>query len=188
MKNITPDLVVAYHKYLAKTFNFRIINKNHAPEMQLIAEFLPRFVSIDKETFLAKYSTTLYNLVYSPHDIGSGSERQLFRQIKIITHEAQHVADFTDDPLEMMAYLVPSSRAHLEARAKSTSIYLQWWYNQKVPNLIEFTASLYDYGLKKSDIDVVSKHLRMHIPIAKRDQIPNDLVVKKGISWLNRNQ
>lgn len=188
MKNITSEIVIKYHKYMAKTYGFQIINKLNVPEMRIIAATLKKITPIDSKSFLEKYATTLYDRVYVPYKIGKGSQSELFRQIRIITHEAQHVADFRDEPYKMAIYLaLDSERAKIEARALSTSIYLYWWKNNVVPNLTTITKELYYYGLDATDQNVVRTHLTIHIPIARRSQIPNNLVVKKGIAWLNRN-
>lgn len=188
MKNITSEIVIKYHKYMAKTYEFQIIDKLNAPEMQIIAATIKKFIPIDSESFLKKYATTLYNRVYIPYKIGKGSKTELFRQIRIITHEAQHVVDFREDPYKMATYLaLDSERAKIESRAMSTNLYLYWWYGKKFPNLTDIAYELYYYGLGTIDQNVVRTHLTIHTPIARRGQIPNNLVVKKGIIWLNRN-
>ena len=187
-KNITSDLVVKYHKYMAKTFGFKMFNKSNAIEMQLLAKILGYFVPINEGVFLSRYSSTIYNRVYVPYTMGEGTKSELFRQICQITHEAQHVSDFTDDPLLMIRYLaLDSERGKIEAQALATEIYLQYWYDGQMPNLTKMAEKLYYYGLEPNDQIMVRTHLQIHTPIARRGQIPNSLVAKMGIAWLKRN-
>lgn len=187
-KNITSDTVVSYHKYMAKTFGFKIFDKSNAIEMQLLAKVLKYFAPIDAKSFLEKFSSVLYNRVYIPYTIGDGTKSELFRQIRRITHETQHVSDFVDDPLLMIRYLaLDSERGKIEANALATEIYLQWWYNGTIPNLTKMAEKLYYYGLEPNDQIMVRAHLQIHIPIARRGRVPNNFVARKGIAWLNRH-
>jgi hypothetical protein len=186
-KNVTPDIVVEYHRYMAKIFGFQILPKS-SPEMVAIAALIERFAPIDATVFLKKYSTTLYNRVYIPYEIGKGGKSELYRQIRVITHEAQHVADFRENPTSMILYIaICSERAKIEARALSTAIYLDWWYKGKIPNLTNLAKKLHYYGLDATDQAMVRAHLLIHAPIARQSQVPNNLVIKKGISWLSKH-
>lgn len=183
-KNVTPDIVVEYHRHMANTFGFQILPKS-SPEIAAIAALIERFAPIDSAVFLKKYSTTLCDEVYIPYEIGKGSKSELYRQIRVITHEAQHVADFRDNPASMVLYITMcSERAKIEARALSTAIYLDWWYKGKIPNLTNLAKKLHYYGLDATDQAMVRAHLLIHAPIARRG-VPNNLVIKKGIAWLN---
>jgi hypothetical protein len=188
-KDITPDLVKKYHNYMAKTFDFKIIDKGNAPEMELVAEAVGFFTPISKDDFLRKYSTTLYNNVYIPYKIGEEwINSQLFNQICSITHEAQHVRDFIENPIDMISYLVSGAcRAKIEGSALATKIYLQWWWNGKIPNLKKMAESLYFYGLSEKDQRVVYKHLRIHSSIAREGGVHGTYVMKASLDWLGRN-
>lgn len=187
-RNITSELVIKFHKYMAKTFDFTIQDKSEAIEMKLISNFICKFTPIDPTAFLSDYSTTIYGNVYIPYSIGSGNKQQLFSQIKTITHEAQHVADFRSDVMDLVRYLAfESDRTRIETKALSTSLYLQWWYNETIPNLSRLVDNLYYYGLEESDRRVALKKLRLHTPIVRKGKVLKSLVAAKAIAWLNRN-
>jgi hypothetical protein len=187
-KNITSDLTLKFHKYMVKTFDFTLVSKANSFEMELIAKLIEQIAPIAPEIFLAKYATTIRDYVYIPYEVGKGTKKELFRQIKTITHEAQHVVDFRDNPIKMLSYvLLESSRAQTEARAMTATVYLQWWYSRKMPNLSEMIKNLAYYGISAKDQQIAYKHLRMHTPIAKRGVVPNNLVVKKAVTWLKKN-
>lgn len=187
-KNLTPGLVQNFHRYLSKTFEFSIIDKKNAIEMEIIARFLPKITPIDPKIFMAKYSTTLYNRVYLPYEIGQGKKSDLFGQIVTITHEAQHVTDFRTNPTDMALYIVwDAQRTRIEVRAMTSKLYLQWWYNGTIPNLTKMAEGLYYYGLDANDQNVARKQLRVHAPIARRGIVPRNLVVNRAISWLRKN-
>jgi hypothetical protein len=187
-KLVTSEMVVKFHKYMAKTFGFQIVNKNDAVEMKLIAQFLPYFAPISSKEFMSQFSTTIYDNVYLSYEIGKGNKYELWRQIRVITHESQHAVDFQKNPMDMMWYLtLDTARTTLESRAMATSIYLQWWYNRAIPNLKKMTDNLYYYGLSPNDQRVARKHLLVHAPIAKKSQVPKKLVAHKAIAWLDKN-
>lgn len=187
-KNLTPELVQNFHRYLSKAFGFSIVDKKNAIEMEIIARVLPKITPIDPKIFMTKYSTTLYNQVYLPYEIGQGKKSDLFSQIVTITHEAQHVADFGTNPTDMALYLVlDAQRTRIEVRAMTSKIYLQWWYNGTIPNLTKMVESLYYYGLDASDQNVARKQLKVHASIARRGIVPRNLVVNRAVSWLRKN-
>jgi hypothetical protein len=174
---------------MARAFGFSIIDKANAAEMQLVAAAISQYTPIDYHTFIRRYSTTIYNRVYlSYYDkIGKGTVKSLFDQIRILTHETQHVADFKENPTKMVLYGIPSERTKIEAHAMANELYLYWCFYGKLPNLKEMTDKLYYYGLDETDRAVARKHLLVHAPIARRGAIPNDLVVRKAIRWLDKN-
>ncbi len=183
---ITPKLTINFHKYMARKYKFKIVKKSDSDMMKVIAIFLSYLVSIKPEDFMKKFSTTIWDRVYVPYEIGKGNRSQLFRQICTITHESRHVYDFRKNSITPLLYLGDKTkRTEMEFKAISTCLYLYWWRYERLPNIWEKVSILTKYGLDKTDIKVAYKCLLMQTPIVKKDKIANS-VAKTAIRWLKR--
>jgi len=183
---ITSKIVKDLHRYMARVYKFKIIDKADAAEMRLVAQFIGRFIMMKDEDFLKRFATTIGDRVYLPYTPGEGSKYQLFKQICTITHEARHVYDFRRHPWEMGTYLFSkSSRTESEFRAYSTYLYLYWWRYGRLPNMTALARKIRVYGCDSENERVLYGCLRMTAPIVKRGHVANS-VAKRALRWLKR--
>ena len=211
---ITSRKVRKYWDYMSKHYDTKILQKeddlievieaakgknviqlvanlaklNEGDEIGLVAMFLDRIDMVDVEKFMTRYTTTLADRIYVPFEIGDDSTHSLEAQIKICTHEHEHVLQYRDKPIEFIVrYLSDrAQRAIYEADAFRCNMEIERLLTGKAPRATGYANILKDYGCTDADIMVVEKMLRLsRQTIAAGGTITRAGQV--GCRWLKKN-
>lgn len=211
---ITSRRVRRYWQYMSNHYNTKILQKeddlldiieaakgknimqlvsglsrlDEGDEIGLIALFLDKIGTLDVEKFMTRYTTTLGDRIYIPFEIGDDSTHSLKAQIKICTHEHEHVLQFREKGLEfVIRYLADrAQRALYEAEAFRCNMEIDMLLTGNAPRATGYANALEDYGCTEDDIMVVEKALRL-----ARQTIASGGITtragKVGIRWLKKN-
>lgn len=86
MREPTEQEAQAFCAHMAQVHGFKYGDKSKAPEMALVAQFLPMIgVKLAPDVFLKRYSTTIGLYVYLADELTP------WERIVVVTHEAVHV-------------------------------------------------------------------------------------------------
>jgi hypothetical protein len=136
VKAASPAQLAAFKDALATRFHARIVRREDAFEMRLLAMALDALRGMtglplpDFETFLRGYATTIGPLVYLPSGLSPDDEMEL------VVHEVQHVAQWNAAPGQtglpgrcgmLWLYLVePEARVRFEVEANRAAMEHRW--------------------------------------------------------------
>lgn len=188
---LSKKLVLSYHEYMSRKFDFEIISKKSSGLMILVGNALEILKIMDKESFLKRYAMTIVNpftdekFVYIPWTPGEGSQTAKAMQIRVLAHEAEHTIQGEDLKFVPRYFYSKSRRAHYEALAMRAELEL-WFYLYGYPMNTESAARrLKAYNVRSGDIRVTKKELDLANKVICRGAIGTD-AGKTGIKWLRR--
>jgi len=186
----TPELVRGLWRHMTRTYGTRVVDKDKAWEMRLVAAVLARMGIVDRREFMRRYTTTIGKRIYVPFDIGNSDARyDLWGQITVCVHEHQHVEQLLRDGwLKFMGrYLLSSAaRATYEAEALRSNLELTFWRFGRIPDLGRLARKLSDYACSDADIAMVERMLELSAETVRRGGVVNR-ASQKAIAWLERH-
>jgi hypothetical protein len=183
-----PEDVQALWAFMTGHFGSRVISKHNASEMRLIGDALARLGILDREAFLANYTTTLREGIYTPFEIGTPTPRwTLHAQVAVCIHEHQHVVQYRRDgwTFELEYLLDQASRAAYEAEAYRTAFELENWRfgeTRSVPHAL--AANLSAYACHSDDIRVAETYLGLSRITIAAGGVPDESA-RVAIAWLD---
>jgi hypothetical protein len=161
---ITSKQVKDFWKYMAKKYNFDIVDKDNAREMKIVGGILDAIGVQSKKEFLENYTTTVcigdWRAVYVPFEIGKGNQAQLIKQVIICVHEAQHAVQASRNKLMFAKYLADdTNRANYEAEAYGVTMEMHYFFYGTVRSPKLLADKLKRYSIGKADRRTVEKTL-----------------------------
>jgi len=189
---VTGKDVESFWKYMAKKYDFKIVQKGDAQEMRAIGWALDLMGVQTKDDFLRSYTTTVivggWRCVYVPFEIGDGSQAQLINQIATCVHECQHVVQADRDPSQPMKYLTSdASRAYYEADAYRATMEMFFFFTGKLLPPKSLANILKSYSIGKADRRIAEKHLIIAGKVVKRGGVITG-TSKVAIKWWKRRK
>ena len=184
---VTGAQVKAFWKYMAKKYDFDIVDKDSAREMKMIAGILDAMGVQSKKQFLKQYTTTIvignWRAVYVPFEIGKGSQAQLISQIVTCVHECQHVVQADRDVIFFAKYLADdTNRANYEAQAYGVSMEMHYYFYGTVLSPKALANKLKNYSVGKADRRSAEKQLIALSKTVKHGGVINK-TSKTAIKW-----
>jgi len=188
---VTSKNVKDFWAYMAKKYDFSVVDKGSSTEMALAGWWLEQMEIQSKEDFLEKYSTTLclgeFRRVYIPFEIGKGTQAQLIQQVITCTHESQHVVQSDRDVLHSVRYATSDAyRTQAEVDAYRVNMELYWHFYGKLIKPTTLANMLKGYGVGKADIRVAAKHLTIAAKVVERGGVITG-ASKVAIRWLEKH-
>lgn len=186
--NPTSKDVKDFWQFMQKKYGTTVVQKKDAAEMKFVAEMLDLMGILDKQAFLAHYTTTLGTKIYVPHPIGSDLPGwDLWSQIIICVHEHVHVDQ--DNKAGGLAYewayvTNTAARTQYEVEAYRTRMEIDWRYRHIVGTPKAIAATLKNYACTPTDIKVAEKALALAVPAIKAGALTTD-VSKVAAEWLD---
>jgi len=159
--NLTSQLVQDFWHDLLQRYGGRVVSKQDSHEMQLVAQFLDTIGVVDRDVFMQRFTTTLFDRIYIPFDLGvEGNGWTLWDQVVVAAHEVVHVQQFHDAPATfVLGYLFNrSDRATYEAQAYGANLELWRWCNGHV-DVNALASSLGSYGLTADHVAYAAAYL-----------------------------
>ena len=187
MINLTSELVLDYHEYMAKKLKAIVIYKPDAPEMQAAAWALDLMGITSKKYFLEHFAMTVGRRIYVPWEPGdAGSTKGLAFQVRVLAHECQHVVQYRNDERFALRYLLSKSRrAHYEAQAMHCDLELFHYIYGKPMAVERLTQHLKHYRIRRADRAVARQDLEIYNQAVERKQISTK-PGKAAIRWLQK--
>jgi len=189
---VTGKEVQAFWKYMAKKYDFKIVQKGDAEEMKIVGWALEVMDVQSKKDFLNNYTTTIiigeWRCVYVPFEIGKGSQAQLVSQIATCVHECQHVVQADREIGQPMKYLMSdASRAYYEADAYRATMEMHFFFSGKLVSAKAIANGLKSYSIGKADRRIAEKHLVIAGKVVKRGGVITG-TSKVAIKWWKRRK
>ncbi len=186
--SISGNLVKSFWNHMTSQYGTRVIDKNNAIEMKLVAWFLQAINVLDAQKFLQRYATTIGKRIYVPFAIGGRDYAYNFwSQIVICCHEHQHIEQILKEgfvPFAARYISNKAARAAYEAEAYISDMELYFWRTGKVLSPKLLANNLLDYGCRSSDVKVTEKTLNIASYTVRGGGVINR-ASKKAIDWLN---
>ena len=188
MINLTKEDVQNAWKYMSKYYDFDIIDKSNAKEMQIAGWALELMDIQDSDDFLKRYTTTIGRNIYVPFEIGEGSQSKLKLQLCTLAHEAQHVVQFRRNSGKFVFRYLTSdaARASYEADALRANMEMYWYMTGKLLSPKKLSDSLVGYSIGDDDRRVVYKNLMISSKVVKRGGVITG-TSKTLIKWMQNN-
>lgn len=187
--DIAPEAVVAFWQFMQGHFGTRVMNKEDALEMQLLAQALNLLGVQDRARFLRSFTTTLVRRIYTPFEIGVPRDGwDLWRQVVVCVHEHQHVVQQARAGLRFeIEYVVdPAARAAWEAEAYRSDLELHFWRYGATPSARKLAELLIDYGCRPADVEVAWKSLALSAASVRQGAVMNQ-ATHVALGWLNEH-
>jgi len=187
--SLTKEQVVGLWEYMGRKYDFNVVQKASAKEMQYIAFALDAMGIQNKKKFMQSYTTTIGRTVYVPFVIGEGSLTQLRNQAATCVHEAQHVVQFDRDSIYFIKNYTTSqpARAHYEAEGYRCTMEMFYYLTGgKMLTATSLANMLAGYGVSESDIRVTRRHLHISSKVIRMGDIISN-TSKTAIRWLNNH-
>jgi len=159
------SIVVQFWQQMALVFIASVVQKGTSGFMRSASWFLDAIGIMDKQTFMERYTTTIFSTIYVPFQIGIPTKNySLWGQLSVCAHECQHVAQGNRDGVNAfnLRYLMDSgARAAYEAEALTAQMELEYWRWGEVPEDRPERRSriLEHYGCSEKDIEWVRVYL-----------------------------
>ncbi len=186
---IRPEDVRAFWSYMQQRFGTRVLNKQSAIEMRLVARALELLGIQSQGEFLRRYTTTIGRRIYTPFTVGvADSTYSLWDQLVVCVHEHQHVAQYDRNGLSFqLSYLFNSAaRAQWEAEGYRSDLELHFWRYGETPPVRPIAERLFAYGCNQQDVEVAAKSLALSATAVRRGAIIN-YATTVALSWLNEH-
>jgi len=189
-KGLTKEHVVGLWKFMAKKYNFEVVNKRDSGIMDAIGVFLDTMNIQDKDMFMdncaVTISTMVKNRVYVPFEIGEADRVSLAGQVKTCAHEAQHVVQHSRDWMFNAKYLASdTARASYEADAYRANMELEWYLTGRLLSPAGLANNLKAYSIGAADRKIAEKHLLIASKMVKEGYIITG-TSKSAIGYLRR--
>jgi len=190
MSSLTPELVKDFYRDGLNSYEARVRSKGDDEMMKAVAAFLELIKVQDKEMFLHMFTTTIFDTIYTPYQVGvDGSKGYgLWDQITTLVHELVHVTQHDADRLGFwMKYLAnKSDRTHFEAQAYGADLEMHYWRYGKPYDLREVAGYLEHYGLEQEHIDFCYVELVTIDDIIQNTDAAVNPVATWAMDWLEQ--
>lgn len=191
MKPLTSKIVIDYHKYMSKKFDFTLIDKRDSELMYLVGNGLEVMGVMDADKFMSRFAVTLVEpitdskYVWIPWKPGAGNQASLIKQCEVLAHETHHTIS-GEDPRFGPKYLTSKSyRAHEEPQAMRPQMEVHFELTGRVPNTARLANSLKYYRVRRMDIRVAKIELDIMAAAIRRGGI-GSVAGKTAIRYLRR--
>jgi len=174
---LAPNDVIALWDHLGAHFGGRVVHKQDAREMLVIARALDMLGVLDQQDFLDRYTTTIWESIYTPFVVGTPSPRYpLISQAIVGPHEFQHIVQHQRDPMGFTPKYLASSacRAGFETEALGTTMEIEWFLLGYVTPAAVRAKMLRDYACSADDIEVTRIPLEMRQQVIKRGGVETE--------------
>ncbi len=170
---VNSKQVKDFYKIMSKKYECDIVDKDDNIMMEGISYFLDGIGIMDKEEFLNNFTTTIFDNIYVPFEIGNATECSLNTQISILIHELVHVRQFNESKIKMpIAYLINSAdRAMYESEAWSANIEFLYkrGYTIKESHLDHYSKKFKKYGGNSKDILVIKNKMKSDLAMIQQN-------------------
>ncbi|RJS14140.1 hypothetical protein DRW03_35450 [Corallococcus sp. H22C18031201] len=186
-RDLQPSAVWAFWQHMQARFRTKVASKSDSLEMQLAAEALQRMGILDKQRFLANFTTTVGRTIYTPFEPGVPQGGwDLWAQVVVCVHEHQHVVQHDEEgPSYELNYLTsPASRAQYEAEAYTCNLELHYWRYGTTPSPRALAEKLRGYGCRPEDIEVAAHTLALTSASVRRGAVLRE-ATHVALEWLN---
>lgn len=192
MDRISSAHVVEFARYMSAVYATEYVAKGDSVAMALAASALDSMGILNSQDFLRDYTTTIGRRLFLPFSIGEPSDRfSLWGQIKIITHEHQHVRQLDDDgPVAFAAGYIfdGNERARYEAAAYATAFELSRWAGLALDQPKALAEKLAHYGCSQAQQDYAEGILTSYRnTVESGGWLINAAAASTAIEWLQRN-
>jgi hypothetical protein len=192
MIRLNSKIVVDYHIYMARRFDFHIIQKDDSEFMDVVGRGLEVMGIMDHERFMNKYAVSIVDPIFDvryvwiPWEPGVGSAAALRGQVETLAHEAGHIVRATGEPRWGPKYLTSKSfRAHEEAQAMRPQMETHFYLTGRPANTRALANGLVNYRVRRRDIRVTKIELDIMNAAIKRGAV-GSVAGKATIKWLKR--
>lgn len=187
----TPEDVRAFYAWYCGRLRIRIVRKQNAPEMRVLAELLDRMGVLEKEAFIERFTTIVppIRAVYVPFEPGVPTRyHPLWEQIAVLCHEGEHMRQCSADGDGAFSWdyvTSPARRAHYEALAYRVNLELRYRFFGEMKDPRMLASSLRHYGCSATDVDVAAKEMLLAAPVIQRGIIVQQST-RIACEWLDR--
>lgn len=185
----SPEMVQAFWSFLEAVHGATRVDKNNAPEMQLLADLLQLLGIQDRQSFLTNFTTTIGTRIYTPFEVGVPTrEYPLWAQMVIAVHEHQHVYQYRAEGIEYMTRYLASGieRADYEAEAYRTRAELDWWRFGTLDSVDDLADHLLAYNCTPAQIGLAHEILQLTEETIQQGGLVSDTTAT-AIEWLEAN-
>jgi len=188
MSSLTPELVKEFYRDGLNNYGAHVRSKGDAAIMKAVANFLDLIKVQDKEAFLNRFTTTIFDTIYTPYQVGVGDAGALWNQITILVHELVHVTQHDADRCGFwLKYLAnKTERAHYEAQAYGADLEMHIWRTGRAYNLRKRAELLRHYGLSREHIDFAHVELVTINDIIQNTDATVNPVAAWALDWLEQ--
>jgi hypothetical protein len=183
MKPINKENLKAFAFYMQKTYDFKIVTRDHDKYKWL--KFMLRFMRLDDnlENWLSKWWITFPGHVWSPVEIGSGLRYELEDQIFKMCHETIHVKQWRRDrAFFVLKYALSKSfRTEYEIKALQATMEMMIALGYH-PNVSRLAGILFNYKVRVKDVEHAQRSLEIYYWSASQGARANS-VVKDACKW-----
>lgn len=176
----TADEAKYFAAHMTEHFHARIVRKNDAVEMQVVANVLQLAGVVDAQEFLESFTTTIGPFIYLPDGMSPDS------QIEVLVHECQHVHQWWTGLLGMAwLYLSePEARVRFEAEAYRAGLELAHARGVELPSFSQLAMPLeHGYALSQDHIDLGRDLLEVAATSIVAGVVATP-AAKEAISWI----
>jgi hypothetical protein len=190
MSSLTPELVQSFYHDACTSYGAHVKSKSDSGMMVAVANFLDLIGVQDKEMFLNRFTTTIFDTIYAPYEVGvdGSAGYSLWEQITTLVHELTHVTQHDADRLGFwMKYLADkSARAHYEAQAYGADLEMHIWRYGAPYDLAETAGYLQYYGLQQQHIDFAYAELQTIADVIQNTDGAVSPVAAYAMTWLEQ--
>lgn len=184
MKKVNKTNMRAFKKWCEKEFGVDFIGKNSAVYGMVQLAVRALGVDADKiDRWLDRWAITLGRFIWLPYRVGEGNRSALVAQIENMTHELRHSVQWKKDRARFAVRysFSRSKRTAYECEALAAEMEVAYAFGTN-PDYSEMAGKLKSYMVRKSDIAVAKKRLRIYDKTA-RTGARTDEVAKKVCRW-----
>jgi len=186
--SLTPELVKEFYRDGLRSYGARIKSKKDSDMMVAVSRFLDLIKVQDKEMFLNSFTTTIFDTIYVPYEVGVEGDYDLWDQVTTLVHELVHVTQHDADKLGFwLKYLASGSdRAHYEAQAYGADLEMHIWRKGEPYDLKTTAGYLDHYGLEQEHIDFCYVELLTINDIIQNTDAAVNPVAAWAMDWLEQ--
>lgn len=183
---LTSKQVVDFANHMFSYYNVTPVLKRKSTLMKIAAWCMDTFGSMDKATFMSKYTVNLFGKIYLAYEIGNAEDKPLELQVANITHECQHTEQRRKNKCFEVKYATSTTRLALwEAEAYLCNMELHFWYTGRILSPIKLSNLLFDYGCSAKEVLMVQNMFERAVPTVKEGLVYSE-ASKIAITYLAR--
>jgi len=175
-----------FYEIMLKSFKAKVVEKKDSTYMKILSLFLDKITPIDNDEFMEKWTTTLWNTIYIPFEVGVPTELYpLNRQITTLIHELTHVSQFQKSPhLMPLMYALDHVERAITYEAEAFSATIEFNYarfgNQYHPIWENYVDKLSNYNCTERDGNAVISKLKSDFAIYTQ----MDYIQQQSVNWV----
>lgn len=188
MSDLTPELVQQFYADATQHFGCSVIDKADSKNMKAVAVFLDAIKVTDRDDFMTRFTTTIFDDIYIPFDVGDAGDYSLVDQVDILVHELVHVQQFRDDRVGFtVGYLLhEAARAEYEAVAYSADMEMHFWRTGEIYDIRARAQLLSHYALEADEIDFAANWMESIAMTIQAGAAVNDVAVW-AMDWMEQH-